>query len=227
MTAVERERRVEEVFRATPGNQKVLMETMEACRVPRTPSELDELMGEVLRSNRSVYGPVELRALLERYGALAYEPSEEERAAQQAACQDEGCEPPLDDDGNLVVADPAEGTWSLTEAGAAFLDGDPMGARTRELMAKDAAYVPVYRELLAFVSQRPRSKSDIDQVIDAHPLVQNPRLFSGYFLGELERIDAMEWDGAWRITKRGSALLADLSADGEDEAACADEMDEE
>lgn len=75
---------VEEVFKAAPGCQKVLMTALKACRTPRTPSELDSIMDEVLRCNRSVYRPAELRALLERYGALAYEPSEEEQAAQAA-----------------------------------------------------------------------------------------------------------------------------------------------
>ena len=45
------------------------MAALEACRTPRTPSELDSIMDEVLRCNRSVYRPAELRALLERYGA--------------------------------------------------------------------------------------------------------------------------------------------------------------
>ena len=73
---------VEEVFKAAPGCQKVLMTALKACRTPRTPSELDSIMDEVLRCNRSVYRPAELRALLERYGALAYEPSEDDKAAK-------------------------------------------------------------------------------------------------------------------------------------------------
>ena len=94
---------VEEVFKAAPGCQKVLMAALEACRTPRTPSELDSIMDEVLRCNRSVYRPAELRALLERYGALAYEPSEEEQAAQAAL--ETGGEPELvvDEDGNFVT----------------------------------------------------------------------------------------------------------------------------
>ena len=52
---------VEEVFKAAPGCQKVLMAALEACRTPRTPSELDSIMDEVLRCNRSVYRPAERR----------------------------------------------------------------------------------------------------------------------------------------------------------------------
>ena len=64
-------------------------------------------------------------------------------------------------------------------------------AKAQALLAKDAVYLPVYRALLEFAAECPRDKSAIDAVIDPHPLVQNPRLFAGYFLGELERIDAM------------------------------------
>lgn len=210
---------VEEVFKAAPGNQKVLMTALEACRVLKTPRELDEVMGAVLRCNRSVFRPVELRALLEQYGALAYEPSEEEREAMRACEAGEEPEVPVDEDGNLLVIEPAEGVWSLTEAGAAFLDADPIGVKAQELLEKDARYAPVYRVLLELVAERPRAKSDIDQVVDAHPLVQNPRLFSGYFLGELERVDAMEWADAWRITERGRGLLETLRAwDGSEDA---------
>lgn len=210
MRASSEPKRVEDLFRALPGNQKVLMAAMEACRTPRTPSELDGVMGDVLRCNRSVYRPVELRALLECYGALAYEPSEEELAATAALEAGEDAEAPVDEEGNLVVAAPAEGTWALTEAGEAFLSADPLARKTEALLAKDAVYLPVYRALLELVVEEPQAKHAIDKVIDPHPLVQNPRLFSGYFLGELERIDAMEWADAWCITPRGCELLAAL-----------------
>lgn len=203
-------KRVEDVFSALPGNQKVLMTAMGACRTPRTPSELDGIMGDVLRCNRSVYRPVELRALLERYGALAYEPSEEELAAAAALEAGEDVEAPVDEEDNLVVAVPAEGTWALTEAGEAFLSADPLARKTEALLAKDAVYLPVYRALLELVAEEPQAKRAIDEAIDPHPLVRNPRLFSGYFLGELERIDAMEWADAWHITPRGCELLAAL-----------------
>lgn len=205
---------VEEVFKAAPGCQKVLMVALEACRAPRTPGELDSIMGDVLRCNRSVYRPVELRALLERYGALAYEPSEEERAARDVCDAGEDPKVPVDENGNLVAIEPAEGTWSLTEAGAAYLDADPIGENVRALLAKDVVYLPVYRSLLELAAEGPCAKSAIDAMIDPHPLVQSPRLFAGYFLGELERVDAMEWADAWRITSRGRELLEALR-DGE------------
>lgn len=207
-SAAEEGFRVEDVFKAAPGNQKVLLETMEACRQPRTPSELDAVMDRVLNANRSVYRPVELRALLEQFGALVYEPSEEEQAVRAAREADEEFQPAVDEDGNLVIVVPAEGTWRLTEAGEAYLAEDPVGEYAQSLFVKDAVYLPVYRSLLEFAVDRPREKAEIDALVDPHPLVQNPRLFSGYFLGELEKADVMEWSGAWQLTRRGCDVLA-------------------
>ncbi|MFR7737074.1 MAG: hypothetical protein ACLU0V_05585, partial [Eggerthella lenta] len=140
----------------------------------------------------------------------------EEQAAQAALETGEEPELAVDEDGNFVTTAPAEGVWAITEAGVAYLDSDPIGAKAQALLAKDAVYLPVYRALLEFAAECPRDKSAIDAVIDPHPLVQNPRLFAGYFLGELERIDAMEWADAWHVTERGLDLLEALR-DGEDD----------
>ncbi len=213
ITESEEGARVEDVFKAAPGNQKVLITAMEACHEPRTPRELDAIMDEVLRCNRSVYRPVELRALLERFGALVYEPSDEERAARAALDAGEEREPVVDEDGNLVIGAPAEGVWTLSEAGAAYLDGDPVGSFAQGLFVKDAVYLPVYRLLLEFLAEGPRAKAAIDALVDTHPLVQQPRLFSGYFLGELEKADVVEWREAWQLTERGRVVLATFRAE--------------
>lgn len=204
------ELRVADVFAAAPGSQRVLLAAMEACREPRTPDELDELMGALLSKNRSVSGPVELRALLEKYGALAYQKSDEELAAEQAREHGEEADLAIDADGNLVVAAPAPGRWVLTEEGRAFVDSDPQGSYALELLEREGHYAPVYLRLLEFVADEPRTKPQIDHVIDADPLLQEPRMFAGHFVGELEKAGALEWDDAWRITEVGEALLRDL-----------------
>lgn len=201
--------RVARAFDAAPGTQRVLMAALEACREgPRTAEELDEVMGAVLSSNRSVFGPVELRAILERYGALDYRKSEAELAAEE----DAGRQPAVDDAGNLVVDVPESGRWALTDAGRAYLEGDPQGSYALGLLEREGYYLPVYRELLAFVGEEPRTKPQIDARIDGHPLLQEPRMFSGHFVGELEKAGALEWNDAWVLTQVGQALLDDLSA---------------
>ncbi len=200
--------RVGEAFGAAPGTQRVLLAALEACEEgPRTAAELDEVMGAVLSTNRSVFGPVELRAILERHGALAYEKSEAELVAE-AADQ----EPAVDAEGNLVVALPEPGRWVLTDAGRTYLEGDPQGSYALDLLQREGYYLPVYEELLAFVGEEPRTKPQIDARIDGHPLLQEPRMFSGHLVGELEKAGALEWNDAWVLTDVGQALLNDLSA---------------
>lgn len=200
---------VEAVFAAAPGNRRVLMATMEACRKPRLATELDKAMGEILATNRSVFGPVELRSLLERYGALAYEKSPEELAAGDARERGEDIAA-ADADGNLTVHVPAPGHWVLTDAGRAYIDGDPQGSYALDLLEREGYYAPVYLRLLEFVAESPRTKPQIDHEIDGDDLLREPRMFAGHFVGELEKAGALEWNDAWAITELGEALKNDL-----------------
>lgn len=221
----EKPHEVADVFKAAPGCQKLLMSTMEACREMLTPSELDSFMKEMLSQNRTVLRPVELRKLLERYGAIEYIPSEEEKAvreeeefreAQKAAgaAQEELNEQyEVDEEGYLVIKTPEEGKWALTAAGAAYLDADPIGVATSQLFTKDSVYVPVYIVLLELLEGSAATKREIDDAVDNHPLVQNPRLYSGYFLSNLENIDAAEWkNDKWHVTEHGLDVLDELRA---------------
>ena len=212
---------IAEMFAAVPGNQRVFMDTMEACATPRTPGELDELMAAILATNRSVFAPVELRAIMERHGALAYEPSEEEQEARRRAqaAEEAGEEEPVevDAEGCLVIAVPEPGRWVLTDAARAYLADDPLRRYVEELFAEEPRYRPVWRRLLALVAEGPCSRETIDGVIDPLPELQIPKVYAGYFTGEMEKAGAMQWTGQWEITERGREVLAQLEADETDE----------
>lgn len=208
--------RIQEMFALVPGNQKVFMDTMEACREPQTPASLNELMSAILATNRSVFAPPELRAIMERHGVLRYEPSIEEqealRRAEKAAAAGEEEPVEVDEEGYLVIRVPAEGTWQLTEAALTYLDSDPLGAYAQVLFAENDRYLPVFRTLLSLVAEGPRSRETIDAAIDPLPALQIPRVYAGYFTGEMEKAGAMTWNDGWEITERGRALLEALSA---------------
>ena len=207
--------RIREMFAIVPGNQKVFMDTMEACRTPQTPERLDELMGTILATNRSVFAASELRSIMECHGALRYEPSEEERKFQERArvAAEAGEEEPveIDADGYLVIRIPEPGKWALTGAAVSFLDGDPLGAYAEGLFAEDARYLGVYRRLLAMLSEAPRDRETISLAIDPLPELQIPRVYAGYFTGEMEKAGAVVWDDVWQITERGRRLLDQLT----------------
>ena len=196
--------RVADAFGAVPGNQRVLMAVLQACREPQLSEDLDAVMTPILENNRSVHSAVELRKVLEDHGAIRYVKSDEEELAEakrhDAEDNGEVEVPEIDDEGFYVVSTPAPGTWQLTEAGQAYLDGDPVGAYARELL-----------ELL---SEGPATKQEVDKVAESNPLTAEPRMYGGHFVGELEKAGAAEWDGAWAITEYGRTLLAELAATG-------------
>lgn len=209
--------RIQEMFALVPGNQKVFMDTMEACREPQTPETLNELMGAILATNRSVFAAPELRAIMERHGVLRYEPSPEElearRLAEEAEARGEEEPVEVDDEGFLVIRIPEPGRWVLSKAATVYLDGDPLGAYTEELFAEDERYLPVYRKLLNLVAGGPCDRETINAAIDPMPELQIPRVYAGYFTGEMEKAGAMAWSDGWEITERGRALLEKLNAE--------------
>lgn len=203
--------RIREMFAIAPGNQKVFMDTMEACRTPQSPEMLDKLMEGILATNRSVFAAPELRAIMERHGALRYEPSDEEQRLQERArlAAEAGEEEPVevDEDGYLVIRIPKPGAWVLTETATAYLDGDPLGVYVKGLFAEDTRYLGVYHRLLTMVAQSPCDRETINQALDPMPELQIPRVYAGYFTGEMEKAGALSWDDAWTITERGRQLL--------------------
>lgn len=209
--------RVADAFEAVPGNQRVLMAVLEACREPRLAEELDAIMGPILSHNRSVHSAVELRRVLEDHGAIRYVKSDEEQLAEaralDAAENGEVEVPEIDEEGFYVVSTPAPGTWQITEAGREYLDADPVGGYARDLLERrEPQYAPVYRELLELLAEGPATKAEVDKVAESSPLTQEPRMYGGHFVGEMEKAGLAAWDGAWTITEPGRELLAGLQA---------------
>lgn len=208
---------VADAFDALPGNQRVLMAVLQACKEPCTAQDLDALMEPIMVFNRSVHTTVELRRALEDHGAIRYVQSDEEQLAEaqarDAADNGEVEVPEIDEEGYYVVSTPAPGTWQLTDAGRAYLEGDPLGAYARDLLEeREPQYAPVYRELLGLLAEGPATKAEVDKVAESSPLTQEPRMYGGHFVGEMEKAGLAVWDGAWTITEPGRELLAWLQA---------------
>ena len=213
--------RLEELFSGVPGNQKVFLETMEYCREPRTPIELDAFMQRILATNRSVYSPVELRAAMQRHLALAYVPSEEELAAHGRLVGegeiDENEPVEVDEEGFLVIRVPEPGTWTLTPTACAWLDEDPLGRYADELFeVREPQYKRIYAIMLERLGSGNASRQDLAALVEHLPECREPRMYIGHFLGELEHADAITWAGdAWQITERGRTALSRLQKEGE------------
>ena len=97
--------------------------------------------------------------------------------------------------------------WVTTQAGLDLVAEHDPRAHVAQMLEDEAYYMPVYRELLEKLADGPMTKKEIDVIVRANPASESPRRLGGYFVDRLERIEAIEWTGAWSITEIGRELL--------------------
>lgn len=118
----------------------------------------------------------------------------------------------------LRVSKPEPARYRATADGLAAVAQENPAARFASFMEENAVYAPIFRTVLeACETEGGATKRQIDQLVDHDPLCQEPRRFSGYFIDKLEEADAIVFEGTWRITDAGRALL---DADGVVGALC-------
>lgn len=207
--------RIEELLRQAPGQRRLLLKLIDFCREEKTGAEMDARTLELKEHNFSVYSPVVLRELLEKAGAIEYEPSEDELAAMEDS--EEVKHETLSDGEDEVELDYLEictaepGVWRATEDGLAIVDSQDDFAAVRSLLGKEPQYQEVYRLILsASDSEQGAQAREIDALVNGLEILQEPRRYSGYFVGRLEREGAIEWVGGWRITEVGRAILGEM-----------------
>lgn len=209
--------RIEDLLKSMPGHRRTLLRIIDFCREEKTGAEMDARIEELLKFNFSVFSPVIFRELLEKAGAIQYLPSEEELTAQETGntVQSESFfdgeeEVELE---YLEVEEVAPGTWLATEDGLAIVDEQDDYARMKELLGKEPQYESVYRLIIEDCDvEGGRSAKTLDDLVNDLEILQEPRRYSGYFVGRLEREGAIEWVGGWKTTEVGRAILAELSA---------------
>jgi hypothetical protein len=197
------EERIAALIKGMPGRKKILLGIIEYCREPRSPGEVDAYTEELQEHNYSVYTPIILRKLLEEAGAIEY--LEGEAAGLPAEP-----EPVTETDGDeefLVVTQRPEGKWLATAAGLATVEAEDPYKALEDLLVDDKAYLEIYMRILRFCQEQPRTKKEIDDIVDDDPLVQKPRRYSGYFVDKLEVRSALEWKGNWNTTQVGLDIL--------------------
>lgn len=188
-----------ELFDHNPARRPVFLAIIDLCHEGCLSSDVTAKVDEIQRHNRSVYAPMTLCRMLERAGALTLDMPEVAEEHEDVAS---GVE-------YLEIKERVDPVWRATEAAlvvqAMFADG----ALFRDIVFdRDSVYLDVYRAVMEFVHEQPRSKVEIEDVVDTFDIVKNPRRFGGHFIDMLERTDALEWhDGAWQLTDLGRAML--------------------
>lgn len=200
-----------------PGQRRTLLALVAYCREPKTGAEMDARTEELLEYGFSVYSPVVFRELLERAGAIRYVPIEEPEVGEDGAVAPD--EPQVVSeqyfDGTeeveidfLEVTEERPGLWEATEEGLEVVDAQDDEADIRELLGKEPRYLDIYHEILdACCIDGGRSAKELDRLVNDSPLLQEPRRYSGYFVGRLERKGALAWRGGWCTTDAGRAMI--------------------
>lgn len=192
---------IPKLFERMKPQRKILLALIDYCREDRYSDDIDSMLHPLMANRKSVYAPATLRELLERNGALKYTEADEESIPEESM---------FDEDGNLVVVELPEGTWKSTPEGLRYLESQNPENEALDIIEKHSEYKRIYLEILEFCATKPRSASEIDELVNDNPLLQNPRRFSGYFVGHLEDTDALEWIGKWTTTNSGKAVLEEL-----------------
>ncbi|MDR3316121.1 MAG: hypothetical protein LBS98_06570 [Coriobacteriales bacterium] len=206
------EESIQKLLESLPAQRKVLLAIVDFCREERSPGEVDEVTLELQKTNKSVYTPVLLRQMLEEAGALVY------NEAVQPDEQEAGIEPEPEVEQvegeeiqYLVVAKRPEGTWLSTAAALTIVDAEDPALRLRELLGVEPEYFGIFTHILDFCVEKPRTKQELNELVDDDPLLQQPRRYSGFFIDKLDGCSALAWKPGWQTTQIGIDLLAQLA----------------
>lgn len=213
--------RFEALMASMPGQRRTLLALVDWCRQPKTGAEMDARTEELLEYSFSVYSPVVFRELLERAGAIRYVPLDDPGTGEGGAA---GAAPQVVAeqyfDGEeeveiefLEVAEERPGLWEATPEGLEVVDAQDDEGAIRELLGKEPQYLDIYHQILDFCCEPGgRSAKEVDRLVNDSPLLQEPRRYSGYFVGRLERKGALQWQGGWCTTAAGRAMIEEAAA---------------
>lgn len=204
--------RIATLMSQMPTRRKDLLAIMALCQEPTSFEQVERAIGEIQKTNVTVFSSANLCALLEKAGAL-------DRVLEDGSpYPTQSFEPRVveDEEGNkhLEAVEAPAVYWVSTQAAKDIVEADDPSARLRELLEEDAKYLPIYERVLTLTIERDGATTKaLGDAIDDDPLVQDPRYFAMHFTERLEKADAVEWTGAtWKITELGKSALEELAA---------------
>jgi hypothetical protein len=196
--------RVSGLIDSLKPHKNILFGLIDFCRKPQTAEAVDVRLSELTRFQYCVYDGVELRRLLQEAGGLEYlEPATDETDEAETRTQVE-----KDDKGReyLVIRKRREGLWLSAAAAVELLNEQDANRDFQLLIQAEPRYFDVYRQIIEYC-RLPKTVKEIDALINGHPLLKEPRRYSGYFIERLEKNGGLEWRGNWVSTPLGMSLL--------------------
>lgn len=110
----------------------------------------------------------------------------------------------------LEIGEAASGVWVATPEGIEIVDEQDDYGQIKRLLGQEPKYQDIYQRILDFCKEEGRSAKELDNLVNDDPLLEEPRRYSGYFVGRLEREGAIQWSGGWVLTKDGARMLQTL-----------------
>ena len=182
-----------------PQRRLPLLKILDLCRGGCKASVVTEEIDKMQKNNFSVYTPSMFCRMLERAGALELEMPE-------VSAQHEDVEQGVE---YLEIKERIDPVWRTTQDGIDAYDKFSGDAVFRNIvMDRDSLYMEVYLGVMELLSEKPRSKKEIEDLADTFEVTQEPRRFGGHFIDMLERADAIEWkDRKWCLSELGKTML--------------------
>ncbi|MDR3437924.1 hypothetical protein [Telmatospirillum sp.] len=105
-----------------------------------------------------------------------------------------------------IAPNDAEPGWRTTAAGRSVLEIENPSIRLCRLLDAEPAYRDVYRLVLQSCLA-PKTRPEIESVLDGNPLLETPKLYPSFFIERLESAGGLEWDQKWRTTEAGEMFV--------------------
>ena len=191
--------RIEELLSEMGAQKRQLLAIMDFCRQERTSDEIDAMLEPLMEHRRSVYGPIAMRSLLEKAGALEYR------------ANDEAPEEIADENGDLVLPEGSVATWVSTEAAIEVCDADDPYAQLVEALEGASGPAEAYALVLAMCDDEGQTIANIGARLEESGILEGAVFDPTFFVSKLEDIEALEWNGSWNTTDLGRRYLAQIA----------------
>lgn len=189
--------------------RKILMGILEFCKDSPLVADVNDEVDRLKEYSPNVYTAYDLCTILVEKGGLELLDDDgnpyDEDAIEPSIVEDEV--------GALYYEanDPADLHYHTTDAGQTILDDDDPLGRAQGFFDDDPDLVSIYKRVMKLCDGEGATLDALNEAVNDDELVQSPRIYAPFFIDRLERCDAIEWEGIWKLTDVGREALELIS----------------
>ncbi len=191
---------------AEAAHREIFLHILSMLREPAEEEALREHVHALPEMAIAMRTPREYLEILKRVGALDCDEAEivpdfEALADVESASENDALIP----NASEREAPAANRVWRITEAGRAVSETLAADRRLAQLLDDGPEYRASYRAIL-HACARPRTRVEIDSILQSRPELSNPGVNTAFYLDRLEQCGGLIWDGGWKSTEAGMAF---------------------